>query len=267
MLSELKEKNWKTIIGSIVFSIICFILVEWVIPEIKDNGIVSFLTSITSTVAAAFLVNVLWELFAKKGFAELIYQITQISQNIEKSGIDNVDMDFSCIDWKHELCSTQNFTAVFTYARTWRNSNNATLKEYAKKVNKRRGNRVRGSFTIIMPDYENDRIMEEFDRRFQYDSGKTKSLIQESAKEYNELGAKVFLFDGSLHASYYLLDNVGFMSFFNHAKEKNTVPVIRAENKGTFYEYISTEVDNIRKNAVRVTFDKQTGELIKGTKK
>ena len=253
MFNELKAKNWKTIVISIVSSVICFIAVEWGVPLINNEGIKSFLGSLISTVAAAFLVNVLWELFAKKGFAEIVYQIAQISQNIEKSGIDYVEMDFSCIDWKHELHNTQNFIAVFTYARTWRNSNSVALKEYVEKINKKRGNRANGSFTIIMPDYENEKIMEEFDRRFQYESGKTKRLIQESIKEYISLGAKVFLFNGSLHAGYYLLDNVAFMSFFNHTKEKSTVPFIRTESKGTFYNYICTEVENIKKNSRQVS--------------
>ena len=81
-----------------------------------------FFTTVISTIGAAFLVNFLWEIFAKKRFAESVLEMAKISKNIEQSGVDHIDIDFSSINWQAELTKTHNLTAIFTYAQTWRNS-------------------------------------------------------------------------------------------------------------------------------------------------
>ena len=256
MYNEIKNKNLKTIVISISSAILCFVIIVWLIPLMPlGENIKMFFNAVTSTVGATFLVNVLWELCAKKEFAKTVYEIAQISRNIEKSGIDYVDIDFAGVNWEQEFDNTQNFTAVFTYARTWRNSNRSSLKKYINKKNT--------SFKVIMPDYENNQIMEEFDKRFRYKSGQTAMFIKEAVEDYINLGAEVFLFDGNLCASYYLLDDVGFMSFFSHKKGKNTVPFIRAERNGTFYTYICDEINDIKKDSVQIVFDEKNNRLKK----
>ena len=183
-----------------------------------------------------------------------------LNQNIEQSGVDHIDTDFSSINWRSELTKTHNFTAIFTYAQTWRNANRVALQKFtAKKKNK---------FTVIMPDYENDDIMAEFDRRYNYDAGKTKSLIREAIIDYSELGAKVYLYNKSLQATYYVMDNVALMAFFKHSPGKATVPYIRAESNGSFYNYIETEKAAIlaASVSVSVTMDTNGNKIIKKEK-
>lgn len=245
MYSNLTKGNLLTIFLSFVVTVICFICTVYVSPLIKDTNIQLFFSTVISTIGAAFLVNLLWEIFAKKRFAESIFEAAKISKNIEQSGVDHIDTDFSGINWKGELSHTHNFTAIFTYARTWRNSNRVAIKEFTKKK--------KNHFTVIMPDYENDDIMAEFDRRYNYKSGKTKELIKEAVLDYSELGATVFLFKKSLQATYYIMDNVAFMAFFKHSPARGTVPYIRAESNGSFYDYIVKEQTAILADSVRVS--------------
>lgn len=245
MYSNLTKGNLLTIFLSFVVTVICFICTVYVSPLIKDTNIQLFFSTVISTIGAAFLVNLLWEIFAKKRFAESIFETAKISKNIEQSGVDHIDTDFSSINWKVELSHTHNFTAIFTYAQTWRNSNRVAIKEFTKKK--------KNHFSVIMPDYENDDIMAEFDRRYNYESGKTRKLIEESILDYSELGATVFLFKKSLQATYYIMDNVAFMAFFKHSPARETVPYIRAESNGSFYDYIIKEQKAILENSVRVS--------------
>lgn len=115
-----------------------------------------------------------------------------------------------------------------------------------------------------MPDYENDDIMAEFDRRYNYKSGKTKSLIYEAVIDYAELGAKVYLYNKSLQATYYVMDNVALMAFFKHSPGKATVPYIRAESTGSFYDYIEEEKNAILSASVSVsvTIDENGNKII-----
>lgn len=256
MYNELTKGNLITIIISLIVTGVSFLSVVYFIPMItSDEQIKLFLTTIVSTIGAAFLVNFLWEIFAKKRFAESIFEVAKISKNIQQSGVDHIDTDFSSINWKNELLKTHNFTAIFTYAQTWRNSNRVAIQNFINKNN---------NFIVIMPDYENDDIMAEFDRRYNYKSGKPKSLIYEAVIDYAELGAKVYLYNKSLQATYYVMDNVALMAFFKHSPGKATVPYIRAESTGSFYDYIEEEKNAILSASVSVsvTIDENGNKII-----
>lgn len=244
MYRDLTKGNLITII-SLIAAIVSFGCVVYLIPQITNTQMQLFFTTVISTIGAAFLVNFLWEIFAKKRFAESVLEMAKISKNIEQSGVDHIDIDFSSINWQAELTKTHNLTAIFTYAQTWRNSNRVTIQRFTAK----RKNR----FTVIMPDYENKDIMAEFDRRYNYEDGKTGELIKEAVMDYCELGAKVYLFNKSLQATYYIMDNVALMAFFKHSPGKSTVPYIRAESSGSFYNYIIAEKRAILNDSVSVS--------------
>lgn len=245
MYRDLTKGNLITIIISLIAAIVSFGCVVYLIPQITNTQMQLFFTTVISTIGAAFLVNFLWEIFAKKRFAESVLEMAKISKNIEQSGVDHIDIDFSSINWQAELTKTHNLTAIFTYAQTWRNSNRVTIQRFTAK----RKNR----FTVIMPDYENKDIMAEFDRRYNYEDGKNSELIKEAVMDYCELGAKVYLFNKSLQATYYIMDNVALMAFFKHSPGKSTVPYIRAESSGSFYNYIIAEKRAILNDSVSVS--------------
>ena len=245
MYRDLTKGNLITIIISLIAAIVSFGCVVYLIPQITNTQMQLFFTTVISTIGAAFLVNFLWEIFAKKRFAESVLEMAKISKNIEQSGVDHIDIDFSSINWQAELTKTHNLTAIFTYAQTWRNSNRVTIQRFTAK----RKNR----FTVIMPDYENKDIMAEFDRRYNYEDVKTSELIKEAVMDYCELGAKVYLFNKSLQATYYIMDNVALMAFFKHSPGKSTVPYIRAESSGSFYNYIIAEKRAILNDSVSVS--------------
>ena len=245
MYRDLTKGILITIIISLIAAIVSFGCVVYLIPQITNTQMQLFFTTVISTIGAAFLVNFLWEIFAKKRFAESVLEMAKISKNIEQSGVDHIDIDFSSINWQAELTKTHNLTAIFTYAQTWRNSNRVTIQRFTAK----RKNR----FTVIMPDYENKDIMAEFDRRYHYEDGKTSELIKEAVMDYCELGAKVYLFNKSLQATYYIMDNVALMAFFKHSPGKSTVPYIRAESSGSFYNYIIAEKRAILNDSVSVS--------------
>lgn len=241
MYDKLTKGDLAIIIKCIIGTVIFFLITVFIIPALISNEQTRlYFSTITSTVGAALIVSVLWDIFAKKRFAESIFEIANISLNIRQSGVDTIDTKFSNINWESELSKTHHLTAVFTYARTWRHSNSELLKIFAKK----------NCLTIIMPNYENEIIMNEFDRRYGYDSGKTSKLIQEAISEYKEIGAEVRLYDNSLYATYYVMDNAAIMSFYRHSLGSKSVPYIRSESSGRFYEYIAAEVDAIVNDSV-----------------
>lgn len=245
MYNNMTKWDLKTIIISLILAVACYACTVYIIPMLfVDTQVQLFFSTIVATIGAAFLVNFLWELFAKRRFAESIFAVAEISRNIKQSGVDHIDTDFINIDWRTELSRTHSITAIVTYARTWRHANNSALEQFAKSKDNK--------FTVILPNCEDENIMAEFDRRYNYNSGETRKAIEEAIKEFSHMGADIYLYKGSLQATYYVMDNVAIMAFFKHSQGRGPVPYIRAESTGKFYDYIEKEKDAILKASTRI---------------
>ena len=118
---------------------------------------------------------------------------------------------------------------------------------------------------IIVPDPENRDIMSDLDRRFNFESGETRKRVEDCIKYYCDLGVSVYVFEGTLQASYYLMDQVGIMSFFTHSKEKGTVPALKANKSGNMYKYIHEDIASLLNRSCKVT--KISIEIIDGGRK
>ena len=78
MYNDLTKGNLITIIISLIATIVSYLCAVYLIPMItSDEQVQLFFTTIVSTIGAAFLVNFLWEIFAKKRFAESIFEAAQ----------------------------------------------------------------------------------------------------------------------------------------------------------------------------------------------
>ena len=61
------------------------------------------------------------------------------------------------------------------------------------------------------------------------------------------------------------MDNVALMAFFKHSPGRSTVPYIRAESNGSFYDYVISEKNAIldASVSVSVTTDANGKKVIK----
>lgn len=252
MFSRLTKSNIITLLVSGGIAIITAAMVVWLTPLIPRESIKSLANTLLSTISAACLVNVIWEILAKRSFADTILELAKISEVIKTSGIDYVDDNFQSISWQDELQHTKNLTVVLTYGATWRRHNAAYLKKFAENT--------QNNLVIILPDPAKEEIMSEFDRRFNYPAGKTAQLISDAIKEFNEIGAKVYLYPDSLYASYYLLDNSAIMSFFKHTKARSEVPYLHLDSTGSLFTYVKKEVDFIFSQATPMPLDNELTE-------
>jgi len=216
------------------------------LDKIQNDSWRIFTITISSTVATVILANVLWEVIAKDNFAKSILEQVKISENIAQSGIDSVYMDFRDIDWSKELRNTKTFTAAFIYAYSWRSNNDIYLKKFASKTSRSK------KMNIIVPNPEIPAIMSDLDRRFNFENGDTKKKVEDCIKYFFDLGATVYLYNGTLQASYYKMDKECIMSFFAHTKEKGIVPALKATKNGNMYKYISTDLDSLIIQSSRV---------------
>ena len=244
---KITNKNVWTILISIPLVLVLMAISFFGFSKITNDAIRNFLQILFSTFATVILANVLWEVIAKENFAKSLLEQVKISENIAKSGIDAVYVDFREIDWEKEFENTKSFTAVFVYAYSWRSHNDLIIKAFASKRSRR--NRM----SIIVPDPEIEELMFDLDRRFNFEKGETRKRVEDCICYFCKLGVNVYVFEGTLQSSYYLMDQVGVMSFFAHSKEKGTVPAIRAVKTGNMYRYIENDIKAIRDRSTRIT--------------
>lgn len=244
-MHNLREKNWKVILWCLGIFLVLFLLVFFVVEKIPHNGLKNFLDSLLSTVATVLLANVLWEFIAKKSFAESLLHLVSVSESMAASGVEAVYVDFLSIDWKSLLRRSRTFWVAVTYATTWRESNRVLLKKFISEP--------KNEMIVILPDPYDEANLAEYKRRFETSASEIKRRIEESVLAFFEMGAKVYLYPGTMQASYYMFDNVSIMSFYNHQKKKGVVPAVEAEKHGDIYSFINTELLSLKEQSAKVT--------------
>lgn len=239
--------NTKPAFRTIVISLVCLslsILLLWLIDSLLENIVLkTLLSTILSNAIIIIVVNVIWELFAKKALISEMMDMTKLSNAFSSSGIKSVDMDFQSINWDNVLNSSNQLTIFMVYGRTWRKHNQTAINKFINNKNKK--------LTIILPNLKDEALMREFDRRFGYTKGETKELIQGCINSFKDKETvKIFLYDNTFTSSYYLTENEAYMSFFRHSKSGNNVPVITAiNNKNGFYDFVRQEIETIKQNS------------------
>ena len=101
---------------------------------------------------------------------------------------------------------------------------------------------------IIVPDPELPDVVDTLDNRFSFKQGETYTRITDCIDYYvNQLGPNidVYLYKGTLQASYYLFDNHAIMGFESHKEKKAIVPAIKAMKGGDIYSYIQEDIDSL----------------------
>lgn len=237
----LTKLNWKVIVFSIISILVCLgLMIVFNLDWIKDDVIKNIILSVLSSfIVSAFLLG-LWELFAKKSFAEEILNLADISSNIRASGLEQVYINFKDIDWREAIRNCDELTVVVAYAKTWRNSNSDVLTELVKR---------KGTLTVYLPNFNDINILSDLARRFTTTTDDVKQLILESADFYFDIGATVHLFSGTFSNSYYIIDKVAIMSFYNHHHARGEVPALRTNSSGSLYKYIENEIVEISNNS------------------
>ncbi|WP_425060341.1 hypothetical protein SCACP_10310 [Sporomusa carbonis] len=242
MKEESARLSHKVLLIALIIVIIAFLgmgLVDyyWISNSVWKQQIILLLGAIeTSAIVVA-----VWEFAAKKTFAKEILDLAHISSNISKSGVAHIYLDFQDISWKPLLENTRNLKIAVTYANTWRESHRSLLGNFAKE---------KKNLIVFLPDFNDTAILNELALRFEINSEEVKQKIRESYDRFKkDMGASVFLYRGCFQSTYYLTDNIGIMSFFNHKKDKSTVPAIQVTNQGELYQYINSELEAIENNS------------------
>ena len=186
-----------------------------------------------------------WNALHSTPTTEEILEAAQMPKDFQDSGIVRIYETFTEIEWSKYFKKTKHVVFFFTYASSFTHKN---LRYLEKLKNKNR------AITIIVPDYNNDTMMDFLDRSFRYGKysensenplNSTKSRILETISVYKGMNAEVLLYPGEIKSTYYFFDDICVYAPFNHCKDIKYVPAIVSEKGGKWYEFCEMDINGI----------------------
>lgn len=176
---------------------------------------------------------------------DILAKIT-ISGSIDDAGLVGITMQPRNIDWDGLFGKVSEIDVFFTYGRTWRNSNSNLLDQFIR----RSGCRLR----VILPNPENDVILQELSNRFSKSPEEFRNLINEATKDYLKMreigekhGAKVELWHASVTPMFtiYRFDKAVILALGSYKSAKGDVPHLICKPEGSFYKYATGEFETL----------------------
>jgi hypothetical protein len=194
-------------------------------------------------VFATGLLAVLWELKGKRDFFAEILATLRISGEMRAAGIAQITPNFrERIDWQALFRSVREVDVLVAYARTWRNNDLDSLREFA-----RRDARLR----IILPDSDDAITVATLAQRYATDAQEVRARIAESIREFQELatGGRAIIEVWSAKAppvyTMYRFDSRAVVAFYNHQVDRSPVPAMLVEEGGVLYEFVRKDFENL----------------------
>jgi len=252
LLKSIKESNtlrqWLIAIGLIVLGLMLLSLAES--ERVKAVGFMQHVVrSVGTTVLGVAVVSVVWDLNAKRRFANELFAIADVASSIQESGVQKIDRQFHDLPWKRLFKESKIASIFITYGRTWRNTNRSLLTAFVAAKGKQ--------LNIFLPDYNDEKVVGELASRYSMDSAELSKRIKEAVVEFRSFAAdaggaanqrmKVYLVKGiAPTATYYVFDNTAIMTTYCHCPEKKPVPVLQVGKPGTLYDYIAEEIEAVK---------------------
>jgi hypothetical protein len=190
-------------------------------------------------------VSLIWDLFMRRDFLQEILEKARISRDISIWGIEKITDSFhEDIDWKSLIQNSNKIDIFFAYGRTWRGTHEFDLKQAAENKDVR--------FRVVLPDPDNQQILNELAHRFNLAPDEVKKRIEEASTFFKTLSRKqngdgaaieIWYLSESPVFSFYRFDSTGILALYRNKKERGSVPTIVCKKGGSLYEFIRQEFD------------------------
>ncbi len=204
-----------------------------------------FVRTLGSLIFVSVSVNLLWQLFGKRVFLDEILEKAEISKEIKSAGIIAITNSFQSptLDWAKYFKSVRKLDIFFAYGRTWRHTHEKELQDFV-----RRGGRLR----VVLPDPENNEVVEGLSSRFNYKRDETQKQLREAKEFFESLhGAEgadgnvsIWYFLRTPLFSFYRFDDTAILALYSHQKSRVQIPTLVCETGGTLYEFLYTEFNS-----------------------
>lgn len=245
--------NLKTII--ICLSVLCigiFLILITFMGDWQNFEILQlFLRELGGLLIVSLSISLIWEIWIKRTFLDEILEKLKLSKDIDDSGIIriyNYFLDININEWKEFFKTTKEIDLFFCYARTWRRN----LTEVFKELKPQKNLKIR----IILPNPENNDVIQILCSRFNYEKEELKKLIKEAINQFKELVEKS---DISLDLrfieiaplfSLYKFDEKLIFCLFTHRNDVS-VPAFMVKKGGSLFNYFSEEFNFLYSKSIQ----------------
>jgi hypothetical protein len=178
--------------------------------------------------------------------SELILARLAFSSSIDDAGLLGIAMQPRNINWDGLFETANEVDVFFTYARTWRNSNSNLLYQFIT----RKGGRLR----VVLPDPENQVILQELSNRFAKSPEEFRNLINEATSDYLKMrevgeksGTKVEIWHVPVTPMFtiYRFDQHLILALGSYKSAKGDVPHFLCDSEGALFKYATGEFETL----------------------
>lgn len=251
-----ERTNLWTLIIALLVTFLGFVLLvvadnwQWLAAR---SGTQSVIREMGGLLIPAGLITVLWELRARRAFLDELTEIMQETmaessrtKELQAAGIVGFTMDFQHgIDWPGLLRTANSVDMHFVYARTWRGSLAADLRALARR---------NATVRVVLPDPNDERLMQELAVRFGRTADKWQALILEAEDDLRRIFGpdsvaefSLWYLPATLVYSFYRFDRIAVISMYKYEPERGEIPTLTVEEGGALYRFITEEIELLTK--------------------
>lgn len=242
--------NFRVIIIAIFVSLFGFALIYFNTPgpsqTISFTKWQTILCSLGGTLFSVGFISILWDLAAKRAFAEEILTRANLSNDVIKAGLIQIADNFRSpeVNWHEMLKHTKTLDVFVCWAYTWRNQHQELLKEIINTPN--------GKIRVILPDPEHESTIQNLSNSFSgYNEQKVRDRINEAIDFFIDMDRpegvplnhlEIWLIDRDPKYSWYRMDNCSVFAFYAH-RGKEKVPTLVSKKDGYLYNFSCKEFE------------------------
>ena len=245
-----KITNYRVLVIAIILCLIGFIFIWLGTPDPNASANPSkwneILCSLGGSIFAAGILSSLWELFAKRAFAQEMLHRAGLTKDITAAGIVQVVDNFRSDDmrWSEYLQNTKCLDIFVCWAKTWRNHN----KEHLESIVADPQGRIR----LVLPDPDHEPTITYLANSFEgYDKNGIQRDIMEAIQFFKDLDrisdttlghVEIWCVGRSPQFSWYRLDHQAVFAFYAH-RGKKAVPTVVCKKEGYLYNFANEEFE------------------------
>ncbi len=226
--------------------IICFIVVfygNWEGYEIWQT----ILREFGGLLIVSTIISLIIDYRSKERIIDDVLEIIELNKEIVKSGACEIYDSFQDIvkaKWEEYFASAKSIDVFICYGRTWRHK----LSKEFKKLQQRTDVRMR----VVLPDPNNERVINELALRFRYSTTQLIEYINnaiEFFKGLENISIEVMKFSEPPLFSLYRFDDILIFAIFNHHNHDKSVPTFICKEGGTLFDYFTKEFEELVKKS------------------
>jgi len=242
--------NYRVLWIAIILCVVGFLFIFIGTPNpnasANPNKWYAVLCSLGGSLFAAGILSTLWEVLAKRAFAEEMLHRAGLAKDITAAGILQIVDSFRSdeMKWSELLQHTKCLDIFVCWAKTWRNHN----KEHLQSIVANPEGRIR----LVLPDPDHEPTITYLANSFEgYDIDRIKQEINEAIKFFKDLDQiagktvghiEIWCVGRSPQFSWYRLDYQAVFAFYAH-RGKVAVPTVVCNKEGYLYDFANKEFE------------------------